>query len=234
MTGAHDDDHDHDHEGHEESASMASRVGALVAKLEAKGILSEVELDAAVEAFLLNTQRAGGPALVARAWVDAAFRARLLTDANAALDELGVDMTHWARSSCAPSKIPSACTTSSYVRSAPATPCRCSVRRRPGTRASPTARASCASRARCSRNLGSRSIRGLDVRVWDSTAELRYVVLPQRPEGTDGLGEAELAALVTRDALIGTAVCKTAGPGSFDAWPDGPALESPHDLQRTG
>jgi nitrile hydratase len=48
----------------------------------------------------------------------------------------------------------------------------------------------------------------VEVRVWDSTAELRYVVLPRRPDGTEGLGEAELAALVTRDALIGTAVCR--------------------------
>jgi hypothetical protein len=62
------DAHDHDHAGHQESASMASRVGALVATLQAKGIVTEGELDGAVEAFLSSTQRAGGPALVARAF----------------------------------------------------------------------------------------------------------------------------------------------------------------------
>jgi nitrile hydratase len=53
----------------------------------------------------------------------------------------------------------------------------------------------------------------IEVRVWDSTAELRYVVIPRRPEGTEGLGEKELAALVTRDTLIGTAVCEARRTG---------------------
>ena len=210
MSGQHDHDHDHEHqhEGHAESASMASRVGALVAKLEAKGILKEVELDAAVEAFLLNTQRAGGPALVARAWVDPAFRARLLADANRALDELGVDMTHWAQV-----KLRAVENTARVHNVIVCTLCSCYPVSLLGP--SPTWYKSLAYRSRVVREpravlaeLGLTLDPGIELRVWDSTAELRYVVLPRRPEATEGLAEADLAALVTRDALIGTAVCR--------------------------
>jgi nitrile hydratase len=206
--------HDHDHEGHEQSASMASRVGSLVAKLEAKGILTEVELDAAVDAFLLGTQRAGGPALVARAWVDPGFRARLFTDANAALDELGIDMTHWVNV-----KLRAVENTDRVHNVIVCTLCSCYPVSLLGP--SPSWYKSLAYRARVVREpravlaeFGLKLDPGIDVRVWDSTAELRYVVIPRRPEGTEGRAESELAALVTRDALIGTAVCGVEAAGS--------------------
>jgi len=212
--GDHDHDHehgDHHHEGHAQSASMASRVGELVAKLEAKGIVKEAELDAAVEAFLLSTQRAGGPALVARAWVDPVFRARLFSDANRALDELGVDMTHWAQVTLRAVE-----NTDRVHNVIVCTLCSCYPVSLLGP--SPSWYKSIAYRSRVVREpravlaeLGLELDPGLEVRVWDSTAELRYVVIPRRPEGTEGLTEAELAALVTRDALIGTAVCKPKG-----------------------
>jgi len=207
----HDHDHDHDHGGHEQSASMASRVGSLVAKLAAKGIVSEGELDTAVESFLLGTQRAGGPALVARAWVDPAFRARLLADANGALDELGIDLTHWVSV-----KLRAVENTASVHNVIVCTLCSCYPVSLLGP--SPTWYKSLAYRSRVVREpravlaeFGLELDSGIEVRVWDSTAELRYVVLPRRPEGTVGLSEAELAALVTRDALIGTAVCGAGG-----------------------
>lgn len=197
----------HDHDQHEQSASMASRVGSLIAKLEAKGILTEVELDAAVEAFLLGTQRAGGPALVARAWVDPGFRARLFTDANAAIDELGIDMTHWVNV-----KLRAVENTERVHNVIVCTLCSCYPVSLLGP--SPSWYKSLAYRARVVREpravlaeFGLKLDHGIDVRVWDSTAELRYVVIPRRPEGTEGRAESELAALVTRDALIGTAVC---------------------------
>jgi nitrile hydratase len=206
---SHDHDHDHDHGGHRESASMASRVGALIAKLEAKGILTEAELDAAVEAFLMITQRAGGPALVARAWVDEPFRARLLADANAALDELGIDMSHWAKV-----KLRAVENTESVHNVIVCTLCSCYPVSLLGP--SPTWYKSLAYRSRVVREpravlaeFGLSLDSSVEVRVWDSTAELRYVVLPRRPEETERLTEAELAGLVTRDALIGTAVCRT-------------------------
>jgi len=207
---------DHDHEGHEQSTSMASRVGELVAKLEAKGILSEAELDAAVEGFLLGTQRAGGPALVARAWVDSAFRARVLADANGALDEIGVDMTHWVRV-----KLRAVENTERVHNVIVCTLCSCYPVSLLGP--SPSWYKSLAYRARVVREpravlaeFGLTLDPSIDVRVWDSTAELRYVVLPRRPEGTEAMAEPELAALVTRDALIGTAVCRAGAAGSRD------------------
>jgi nitrile hydratase len=204
---------DHDHEGHEQSASMASRVGDLVAKLEAKGILSEAELDAAVEGFLLGTQRAGGPSLVARAWVDPAFRARVLADANGALQEIGVDMTHWVSV-----KLRAVENTERVHNVIVCTLCSCYPVSLLGP--SPSWYKSLAYRARVVREpravlaeFGLTLDPSIDVRVWDSTAELRYVVLPRRPEGTEGMAEPDLAALVTRDALIGTAVCGAGAAG---------------------
>jgi nitrile hydratase len=210
MSGQHDHDH-HEHEGHEQSASMASRVSALVATLASKGILSEAELDAAVEAFLTSTQRAGGPALVARAWVDPGFRARLFADANGALDELGIDMTHWSAV-----KLRAVENTDRVHNVIVCTLCSCYPVSLLGP--SPTWYKSLAYRSRVVREpravlaeFGLKLDSNIEVRVWDSTAELRYLVLPRRPQGTEGLTEAELAALVTRDALIGTAVCRANG-----------------------
>jgi nitrile hydratase subunit alpha len=200
------DAHDHDHGDHEESGSMASRVGALVTKLAQRGLLSEAELDRAIEAFLTSTQRAGGAALVARAWVDPAFRTRLLADANAALDEMGIDMTHWAKV-----KLRAVENTESVHNVIVCTLCSCYPVSLLGP--SPTWYKSLPYRSRVVREpravlaeFGVELDPDVDVRVWDSTAELRYMVVPRRPEGTAGLGEAELAALVTREGLIGTAL----------------------------
>ena len=211
MSHHHDDDHDHGE--HRESASMASRVGTLIAQLEAKGILSEAELDAAACAFLMNTQRAGGPALVARAWIDQPFRARLLADANAALDELGIDMSHWAKV-----KLRAVENTERVHNVIVCTLCSCYPVSLLGP--SPTWYKSLAYRSRVVREpravlaeFGLQLDSSIDVRVWDSTAELRYIVLPRRPADTDGMKETDLAALVTRDALIGTGVCATVQRG---------------------
>ena len=204
---AHDHDHDHDHEEHEESASMASRVGALVEKLEAKGIVTGAELDAAITAFLEHTQRAGGPSLVARAWIDDAFRARLLANANDALDEMGIDMSHWAKV-----KLRAVENTERVHNVIVCTLCSCYPVALLGP--SPTWYKSLAYRSRVVREpravlaeFGLTLEPNTDVRVWDSTAELRYIVVPRRPAGTDGMSEAQLAKLVSRDSLIGTAVC---------------------------
>jgi nitrile hydratase len=201
-----DHHHHHDHGAHAQSSSLASRVGDLVAKLEAKGMLTEAELDRAVEAFLANTQRAGGPALVARAWVDPAFRARLLDDANAALDEMGIDMSHWAKV-----RLRAVENTERVHNVIVCTLCSCYPVALLGP--SPTWYKSLAYRSRVVREpravlaeFGLELDPHIDVRVWDSTAELRYIVVPRRPEGTDGMNEEQLATLVTRDSLIGTAL----------------------------
>jgi nitrile hydratase len=201
------DDHDHDHgpSVHAETKTMAGRVASLLGALEAKGIVTTAQVDDAVERFLAHANPARH---IARAWVDDAFRDRLLEDANAALDELGIDMSHWARV-----KLQAVANTETLHNVIVCTLCSCYPVALLGP--SPTWYKSLAYRARVVREpravleeLGVRLPDGVDVRVWDSTAELRYIVLPRRPAGTEGLSEPELAALVTRDALIGAAVCE--------------------------
>ncbi len=195
------------HEDHGASASMAERVGKLVAALERKGIVTDAALDDAIERFLAGAQPANGAALVARAWVDAAFAARLLDDANAAVDEMGIDMSHWARV-----KLRAVANTERVHNVIVCTLCSCYPVGLLGP--SPTWYKSAAYRARVVREpravlaeLGVQLAPDLEVRVWDSTAELRYIVVPQRPAGTEAMSEGELAKLVTRDALVGAAVC---------------------------
>lgn len=95
------------------------------------------------------------------------------------------------------------CTTSWYVPSVPVTPFRYSASRRPGTRPRLIARAVRDPRGVLA-EFGVDIAADVEVRVWDSTAELRYLVIPQRPAGTDDMSEAELAGLVTRNSMIGT------------------------------
>jgi nitrile hydratase len=198
---------DHDHGAHQGSATMASRLAALVATLEAKGIVTEAQVDRCVESFLDNAQPANGAALVARAWVDPAFGARLEADANAALDELGIDMIHWAKV-----RLRAVTNTDRVHNVVVCTLCSCYPVALLGP--SPSWYKSTSYRARVVREpravlaeLGVDLAPDVHVRVWDSTAELRYVVVPRRPARTEAMSERELAALVSRDALIGTAIC---------------------------
>lgn len=215
MSEPHDDGHAHsrgdggghaDH-GHEGGATMAARVGRLIERLEAVGLVTAQEVDDTVAAYLAKAQPRNGAILVARAWVDPAFAARLLADANAALDELGLDMSHWARVT-----LRAVANTERVHNVLVCTLCSCYPVALLGP--SPSWYKSEAYRARVVRE--PRAVlreMGLDlrgdteVRVWDSTAELRYLVIPRRPPGTEGMSESELAALVSRDMLIGTAVC---------------------------
>jgi len=196
-------DHAHDHEG---SATMAERVRGLVEKLEKKGLVTDAQIDQTVTAFLAHAGPSNGAALVARAWVDPAFKARMLDDANAALDELGIDMSHWARVT-----LRAAENTERVHNVIVCTLCSCYPIALLGP--SPSWYKSAAYRARVVREpravlaeFGVALDPTIEIRVWDSTAELRYVVIPRRPAGTESLSERELAALVTRDALIGTAL----------------------------
>jgi nitrile hydratase len=203
---AHAEGDDHDH-GHEVSGSMASQVQSLIVALERRGIVTEAAVDAAVVAFLANAKPSNGAALVARAWVDPAFAALLLDDANAAIDALGLDMRHWARVT-----LRAVANTPRTHNVIVCTLCSCYPIALLGP--SPGWYKSVAYRARVVKE--PRAVLGelglvlrpdVDIRVWDSTAELRYLVVPERPAGTEGMREAELAALVTRDALIGAAAC---------------------------
>lgn len=193
----------HDHEG---SAAVSNRVKRLVAELERRDVLQESELDRIVENFLLHASPSNGKRVVARAWTDPDFKSRLLEDASVAVGELGVDMSHWA-----PVKLRAVENTPHRHNMIVCTLCSCYPIALLGP--SPTWYKSEAYRSRAVSDprgvlaeFGVSLAPGIEIAVWDSTAETRYIVLPLRPRGTEKLSEEELAALVTRNGMIGTAL----------------------------
>ena len=176
---------------------------ALEAALTEKGVVSTDSIDAFVE---IIEQRMGphlGAQVVARSWVDPAYKALLLADANSAMAELGI-----------------AGAEGDNVRVVENTPevhnlvvCTlCSCYPWPLLGAPPIWYKSFAYRARAVaepravlREWHTELDPAVEVRVWDSSAEVRYLVLPERPDGTEHMSEAELATLVTRDSMIGVA-----------------------------
>ena len=191
---------------HVHSAGAAQRVKTLVAALEAADVLTERRLDEVVESFLTHAQPANGARIVARAWVDPAFRARLLADGNAAAAEVGIDLSHWA-----PVKLRVVANAARTHNLIVCTLCSCYPLALLGP--SPSWYKSDAYRSRAVRDprgvlaeFGTRLAPNVEITVWDSTAEVRYLVLPERPTQTAGASEEELCALVTRNGLIGTAL----------------------------
>lgn len=200
---AHADAHAGDHE---RSSANSRRVKALILRLEQRGITTEARLDALVEDFLAHARPENGYRVVARAWTDPAYKARLLADANAAVEEIGVDLSHWS-----PVKLRVVENTPGQHNLIVCTLCSCYPIALLGP--SPAWYKSEAYRARAVRepravlaDFGVRLADGVPIAVWDSTAEARYMVLPQRPAGTESLDEGALARLVTRNGLIGTAL----------------------------
>ena len=195
--------HAHDHE---RSAAVSKRVKRLVAELERRNIVKESALDAMVESFLLHATPANGKRIVARAWTDAGFKKRLLDDASAAVAELGIDMSHWA-----PVKLRAVENTVHRHNLIVCTLCSCYPIALLGP--SPAWYKSEAYRSRAVRDprgvlaeFGLTLSPEIEIAVWDSTAETRYVVVPARPPGAEEFAEDELAALVTRNGMIGTAL----------------------------
>jgi nitrile hydratase len=205
---AHDHDghghphHDHDH-GQEPPSDMALRVKALESLLVEKGLVDPVALDAIVDHFEHKVGPRNGARVVARAWVDPAYRERLRTDATAAISELGY-MGRQGEHMVAVENTPSVhnmvvCTL-------------CSCYPWPVLGLPPVWYKSAPYRSRAVidprgvlAEFGTQLPDDIEVRVWDSTAEIRYLVIPERPTGTEGLDEEALAALVSRDGMIGTA-----------------------------
>jgi nitrile hydratase subunit alpha len=209
MTGHHDHEHDgghrHPHQPDIEDRPfeyyqvMAEAVGELLIE---KGVLSAGELRQAIEDLDARSP-ALGARMVARAWVDPDFKARLLENANAAAAELGIDA----------GAIPVRAleSTGKLHHVVCCTLCSCYPRLLLGL--PPDWYKSRAYRSRVVREpravlaeLGTVIADDVEVRVHDSTADLRYLVLPARPAGSEALREEQLAALVTRDCMIGTAV----------------------------
>ncbi|GAA4073763.1 nitrile hydratase subunit alpha [Streptomyces shaanxiensis] len=190
--------------GDHSDATIARRVRRLETLLEEKGLLTGGELDEAIDSFLAGASPANGARVVARAWTDAAFRSRLLADGTAAVRELGSMEGSYQRLRV----VENTATTHNVI---VCTLCSCYPLRLLGP--SPSWYKSEAYRSRVVREpravlaeFGLELPPDTRITVWDSSAETRYMVLPRRPDGTEGMSEEELAGLVTRNALIGTAV----------------------------
>ena len=180
----------------------ALRARAIESLLIEKGLLSSDDVDALVQAYEQDIGPLRGARVVARAWVDPAYRERLLADGSAAIAELGLDGLR--------NKLVVVENTPAVHNLVVCTLCSCypwAVLGLPPTwYKSPPYRSRAVIEPRAVlREFGLELDDGVEVRVWDSSAELRYMVLPERPEGTEGMSEEELAGLVTRDAMIGVA-----------------------------
>jgi len=193
-----------DHSGAQ--ATVAARVRHLEGLLEQRGLIDPAELDRALAAFLAKASPANGARLVARAWLDDGFRARLLADANAALPDLGLSMGGGPQEQ----RLKVVENTEDYHNVIVCTLCSCYPIALLGP--SPTWYKSEAYRSRVVRDpravlaeFGYQLDPSVHINVWDASAESRYMVLPRRPAGTDELDETSLAALVTRNGLIGVA-----------------------------
>ena len=190
-------------DGHHHDGSIAQQVREVEAELEARGVVSAGELEAILDA--MGTP-ADGARVVARAWADVAFRERLLDDGTAAIEELGYSMHGGVR----PQMLVALENTDSVHNVVVCTLCSCYPIALLGP--SPPWYKSEAYRSRVVREpravlreFGLELAETVEVRVWDASAETRYLVLPRRPDGTEGLSEEQLASLVTRNGMIGTA-----------------------------
>ena len=193
---------DHVHRPTPES-DIERRVRALEELLAEKNLVDGEFIDAVIDTFSNDLGPMNGAQVVARAWADDEYRTRLLSDGTAAIASSASTArraTTWSWSRTRPTS-----TTWWCAPSAPATRGRSSAS--PGLVQEPrlTGPAWCGSRGRCSPRWATTCPSDAEIRVWDSSAEMRYLVLPERPEGTDGAKEDELASLVTRDSMIGVA-----------------------------
>jgi nitrile hydratase subunit alpha len=198
----HTEHHAHDH-GQEPPSTIALRVKALETLLIEKGLVDPAALDAIIDYYETKVGPRNGAHVVARAWTDPAYKARLLGNATAAIAELGYSGSQ-GEHMVAVENTPAVhnivvCTL-------------CSCYPWPVLGLPPNWYKSHAYRSRAViepravlREFGLELPDSVEVRVWDSTAEIRYLVLPERPASSENMSEEQLAGLVTRDAMIGTA-----------------------------
>jgi len=191
-------DHDHVHD------DVAVRAAALEALLVEKGLISTDAIDAVVDLYENDIGPQNGARVVARAWVDEAYRDRLRQNGTAAIAELGYggfegDTMVVVENTPEVHNIIVCTLCSCYPWPVLGLP--------PSWYKSPAYRARVVAEPRAVlAEFGLELADHVEVRVWDSTAEVRYLVLPMRPQGTEGLAEEELATLVTRDSMVGTGV----------------------------
>lgn len=191
-----------DHAG----APVAARVRHVETLLEERGLLGPDEIDERIEALAAGGTPAHGAAVVARAWVDPAFRERLLADGNAAIAELGFSMGGALQEQ----KLTVVANGADEHHVVVCTLCSCYpialLGPSPGWYKSEAYRSRVVREPRAVlREFGLELPAATRITVWDASAESRYLVLPRRPAGTEGRSAEQLAALVTRKGLIGTA-----------------------------
>ena len=198
----HEQDHDHDHGS--ELSDTQRRVRALESVLVEKGYVDPAALDELIETYETRVGPHNGARVVAKAWVDPEYRAWLFAEGGAAIASLGY-VGRQGENIVALENTPAVhnmvvCTL-------------CSCYPWPVLGLPPVWYKSAPYRSRAVsdprgvlRDFGVELPAETEIRVWDSTAEIRYLVVPMRPDGTDGWSEDELAAIVTRDAMIGTGV----------------------------
>lgn len=201
----HDDDHNHHHAS--ELSEMQLRVRALESILTEKGYVDPRALDAIIEAFETKIGPHIGAQIVARAWADPDFKQRLLADGSDAVAALDIGTR-------APHLIVVE-NTDRLHNMVVCTLCSCypwDVLGLPPVwyKSSPYRSRAVADPRGVLADFGVSLPKDTEVRVWDSTAETRFLVLPMRPKNTDGWSEQKLAALVTRDSMVGTGLAKDA------------------------
>jgi nitrile hydratase subunit alpha len=205
----HDHGHEHGHHHREPESVLSLRVRALESLLVEKKLVASDAVDRIVSAYEEDIGPHNGAKVVARAWLDPAYKQRLLADGTAAIEELGfggVDLKVVENRPGVHNMV--VCTL-----------CSCYPHALIGL--PPVWYKSFEYRSRAVREprvvlreFGLDLPESVEIRIWDSSAELRYLVLPERPAGTEGLSEGELAGLVSRDSMIGVAVARPPAPAA--------------------
>jgi nitrile hydratase len=200
---SHANQHDHDHEHQTVPSDLTLRVKALESLLVEKGLVDRPALDALIDTYEHKVGPRNGARVVARAWVDPAYKQRLLTNGAAAIAELGYGSQQGEHMVVVEN-------TPKVHNMVVCTLCSCypwSVLGLPPVwyKSAPYRSRSVIDPRGVLREFGLELPEDVEVRVWDSTAELRYLVLPERPAGTEKMSEEALTALVTRDAMVGVA-----------------------------
>ena len=203
--------HDHDHsEDHSELGDMELHVRALRTVLEQKGYIDPAALDVLIDTYETKIGPRNGARVVAKAWTDDGYRKWLFTDATAAISSLGYGGRQGEM-------IVALENTDSIHNLVVCTLCSCYPW--PVLGLPPTWYKSAPFRSRAVKDprgvladFGVQLPASVSIRVWDSTAEVRYLVVPKRPKGSERLTEEQLADLVTRDSMIGTGLAKAPVP----------------------
>jgi nitrile hydratase len=205
----HHHDHDHDHDHGSELSEMQLRVRALETVLTEKGYIDPAAIDRIIEAYETKIGPHNGARIIAKAWADPAFKQALLEDASAAIAKFG----HVSRVGDHLIAVENTPQTHNMI---VCTLCSCYPWEMLGLppvwyKAAPYRSRAVNDPRGVLKDFGVTLPEDTKIRVWDSTAETRFIVLPMRPPGTESWNEEKLAELVTRDSMIGTGLAKPPG-----------------------